>query len=155
MDELEFLSEEFIDGFPYVARNIFRHLDVANLNRCRLVSKKWKTTIESDQYFWDACFDILENGLLEIEKNDYRRFKTSNEVVLCTAQDWCDLYGHLSETKETFDEMVDYVVFLQNYFYYGRAYSDDSPLNYAARIGNMSVIKLCMERNFNFNKPYS
>ena len=151
MDELEFLSEEFIDGFPYVARNIFRHLDVANLNRCRLVSKKWKTTIESDPYFWDACFEIIKDRLFRLSVS--QRFTQTDGSIITTAQEWCDIYEEFSKTKETFVEMVNYVVFLQYYFHYGLQFDFDSPLNFAARIGCMFIIELCMERNFNFNKP--
>ena len=143
--------DELIDRFPFLSRTIFRHLDAVNLNWCRLVCMKWKAAIECDQYFWDSCFEILKDGLVELE-SEYGTFRQTNNSFICTAQGWCDLYEHFSETNETFDEMIEYVVFLQNYFYYGR-YHSDSPLNFAARIGNMFIIELCMERNFNFKKP--
>ena len=151
MDEPKFLSEEFIDRFPFVARSIFRHLDVVDLNRCRLVSKKWKATIESDPYFWDACFKIIKDGLFRLSVS--QRFTQTDDSIITTAQEWCDIYEEFSKTSETFVEMVNYVVFLQHYFHYGLQFSFDSPLNFAARIGCMFIIELCMERNFNFNKP--
>ena len=111
MDEPKFLSEEFINGFPFVARSIFRHLDVVDLNRCRLVSKKWKTTIESDPYFWNACFEIIKDRLFRLSVS--QRFTQTDDSVITTAQEWCDIYEEFSKTKETFAEMVNYVVFLQ------------------------------------------
>ena len=65
--------DELIDRFPFLSRTIFRHLDVVNLNRCRLVCKKWKAAIEGDQYFWDSCFEILK------EKKDWLSSKVNTE----------------------------------------------------------------------------
>ena len=39
-------------GLQHIAQNIFQHLDLPTLSRCRQVSSSWKICIDNDKYWW-------------------------------------------------------------------------------------------------------
>ena len=118
------IMEEMVVQFPHIAQNIFKNLDLTDLNNCLLVSKKWYNFIKNEK---NLCIKMIQN-IREV-------YKQSNgdqwNTVLKTAKIET-LQKLLKATQEFFDNTK-----VENQW---------SPLHIAADYGNFDLCKFILNQ---------
>ena len=118
------IMEEIVVQFPHLAQNIFKNLDLTDLNNCLLVSKKWYNFIKNEK---DLCIKMIQN-IREV-------YKQSNciqwNIVLKSAK------------KEILQKLL---IATQEFFDNTKVENQWSPLHIAADYGNYDLCKFILNQ---------
>ena len=144
-------------GLQHIAELVFSFLEAKDLTKCRLVSRKWRDTIDPLRYWW-----ILH---LKPIKTIKMRYKYSNEdgedqieevLFLEKFPKWNEVFDYF-ETQANLENLKRFVDAMQIYHKSGIAPRNTfgCPLLFAIGAGALDFVQLYMQSPLNFNDPIS
>ena len=112
--------EAVILRFPHISRQIFEHLDVKSLTKCRIIARLWNESICAERFFWIEI--ILHLTLSEEVWRTILR-KSNLDQISKISRDICNYYkcapaNPAIKTKRT-------------------------PLHFIAQFGETQILKKC------------
>ena len=109
--------EAVILRFPHISRQIFEHLNVKSLTKCRIIARLWNESICAERFFW---IEIILH--MTLSENVWRTIlrKSNLDQLSKISRDICNYYKKASagKTKRT-------------------------PLHFVAQFGETEIVKKC------------
>ena len=109
--------EAVILRFPHISRQIFEHLDVKSLTKCRIIARLWNESICAERFFWIEI--ILHLTLSEKVWRTILR-KSNLDQLSKISRDICNYYKKAPAIK-----------------------TNRTPLHFVAQFGETQIVKKC------------
>ena len=126
-------------GLEHIALNIFQHLDLPTLSRCRQVSSNWKKCIDNDKYWWKK---VLKHQVGDVPYKVYLdpHGQPIHDSDLVEVLNYICAQDNLTNMKLLGQLILDFYVFLNDQrLPCSESASLDTPIHYAAFKNRMDI----------------
>ena len=135
-------------GLQHIAEVVFSFLEAKDLAKCRLVSRKWRDTIDPQRYWWILHLKPIKTTRMKFQ--EYRNEAAEEALFLDKFPKWNEVFDYF-ETQVNLETLKRFVGAMQKFHKSGTVFG--CPLTLAIHRSDLDLIQLYMESPLEFNDP--